>query len=323
MRLGVIGLGSIGLRHIKNIKNLGIEVVGYDIDKKKLSDLRKLNIEYFNNKKKFYSSIDAGIIASPSEYHLREMSTLIDNNKHCFVEKPMSHELIETSKLINLAKKKKLIIQVGHNLRFNPAVKFAKELINNHKIGEILWSRSICSSYLPSWRKKYDYLNSYTNKKKSGGVIFDLIHEIDLVYHLFGPGKILNSVTRNSKTLGLKVEDIANITIQHNKGHHSNLHLDFVTRPKKRITEIAGVKGKIVIDIYNRKVKHINTQDEVLKEKAFKTEINIDYLDEIYSFYKKILNKYNNDKEKLENLNVLKLALEARKLSSIKLKSGY
>ncbi len=216
-----------------------------------------------------------------------------------------------------------MIIQVGHNLRFNPAVKYAKELINNHKIGEILWSRSICSSYLPSWRKKYDYLNSYTNKKKSGGVIFDLIHEIDLVYHLFGPGKILNSVTRNSKTLGLKVEDIANITIQHNKGHHSNLHLDFVTRPKKRITEIAGVKGKIVIDISNRKVKHINTQDKVLKEKSFKTEINIDYSDEIYSFYKKILNKYNNDEEKLENLDVLKLALEARRLSNTKQKSGY
>jgi len=34
------------------------------------------------------------------------MSILIDNNKHCFVEKPMSHELIQTSKLINLAKKK-------------------------------------------------------------------------------------------------------------------------------------------------------------------------------------------------------------------------
>ena len=42
---------------------------------------------------------------------------------------------------------------------------------------------------------------------------------------------------------------------------------DFVTRPKKRITEIAGVKGKIVIDISNRKVKHINTHDKVLKEK--------------------------------------------------------
>lgn len=316
MRFGVIGLGSIGLRHIKNIKNLGIEVVGYDIDKNKKSDLEKIDIEYFTNKKKFYSSIDAGIIASPSEYHLRDMSILIYNNKHCFVEKPMSHELIQTSKLIELAKKKKLIIQVGHNLRFNPAVKFAKELINNHKIGEILWSRLICSSYLPSWRKKYDYLNSYTNKKKSGGVIFDLIHEIDLAYHLFGPGKILNSVARNSNTLGLKVEDIANITIQHNKGHYSNLHLDFVTRPRKRITEIAGIKGKIEIDITNRKVKYINTQGKVLKEKSFKTEINVDYLDEIYSFYKKILNKYNNDKEKLENLDVLKLAHEARKSSS-------
>ncbi len=317
MILGVIGLGSIGLRHVINIKNLGIDVVGYDINKNKRLELKKLKIKYIANKKKFIESIDAGVIASPSENHLQDLSLLIKNNKHCFVEKPMSHELYKTRKLITLAKKKKIIIQVGHNLRFNPAIKLAKSLLDKKCIGDILWSRSISSSFLPDWRKKYNYKNSYTNKKKSGGVILDLIHEIDLAYFLFGPGKVLSAVARNSRTLGLKVEDIANIIIKHKRGHFSNLHLDYVTKIKTRVTEIAGTKGKLFIDISNRSLKFINAKGKIEKNEVFKTEINSDYSDEVLRFYNCVVNKKTNDKEKIENLDVLKLALDARELSSL------
>ena len=110
----------------KNNKNLGM-IVGYDINKNKKLELKKLKIKYISNKKQFIKSIDAGIIASPSKNTLK-ICLLIENNKHCFVEKPMSHELNKTRKLIALAKKKK-IIQVGRNIRFNPAIKLAKTLL--------------------------------------------------------------------------------------------------------------------------------------------------------------------------------------------------
>ncbi len=317
MRFGVIGLGSIGLRHIKNIKSLKLDVVGYDSDKSKTSILKKLGITFINDKKKLLESIDACVIATPTENHLKDMILSISKGKHCFVEKPISHEFIQTKKVINLARRKKLIIHVGHNLRFNPAVKFAKKLLNNNSLGEILWSRMICSSYLPSWRQNYDYKNSYTNKKKTGGVVFDSIHEIDLAYYLFGGGKVLSACARNSKTLGLRVEDISNIIIKHPKGFFSNIHLDYVTQPKTRITQIAGTKGILKIDISNRFVQFKNLKGKIVKEEFFKTPINFDYTEEIHNFYRYILQKKSNKINEQESLDVLKLALEARKLAKI------
>ncbi len=316
MKFGVIGIGSIGLRHIKNIKNLGFEVVGHDTNKSKASDLKKIGINFIKNKKEFLSFIDAGIISTPTEYHLDGMSMLVNNNKHCLVEKPLSHEINETKNILNLATKKKLIIQVGHNLRFNPAIKFAKKLLENNYIGEILWARLICSSFLPNWRKNYDYKNSYANKKKSGGVIFDCIHEIDLAYHLFGTGKVISANSRNTQTLGLKVEDISNITIKHSKGFFSNIHLDYVTQPKTRITEIAGKNGILKIDVSKRRIEFTNTKGRVVKEKIFKSKLNCDYTNEIINFHKYIIEKKNNKLNQQDNLNVLKLAIDAKNLSS-------
>ena len=103
---------------------------------------------------------------------------LINNHKDCFVEKPLSHEIIETKKILDYAKKKKIIVFVGQNLRFHPAVKKAKQWIDNKIIGKVLWSRLICSSYLPDWRKNYDFKKNYANNKKAGGVIFDCIQEM-------------------------------------------------------------------------------------------------------------------------------------------------
>ena len=89
----------------------------------------------------------------------------------------------------------------------------------------------------------------------------------------------------------MKVEDIANITIKHRKGHFSNLHLDYVTRIKTRITEIAGTRGKLLIDISNRSLKFINIKGKIEKNEVFKTEINSDYSDEVLRFYNYVVKK--------------------------------
>ncbi len=86
MKFGVIGIGSIGLRHIKNIKNLGFEVVGHDTNKSKASDLKKIGINFIKNKKEFLSFIDAGIISTPTEYHLDGTARLVGTDENLIIE---------------------------------------------------------------------------------------------------------------------------------------------------------------------------------------------------------------------------------------------
>ena len=271
-----------------------------------------MGCKFISDKKDFVKSIDVGIIATPSQYHLHDIVLLINNNKDCFVEKPLSHEIIETKKILDYAKKKKIIVFVGQNLRFHPAVKKAKQWIDNKIIGKVLWSRLICSSYLPDWRKNYDFKKNYANNKKAGGVIFDCIHEIDLANYLMGKTSFVNSVIRKSGLLDLDVEDFADINLRHKGGHISSIHLDYLTKPKFRITQVAGEKGVIEIDISNRKIKLINNTGKIIKKNSYSKDFNIDYKNEIKSFLDNVKKRSRPICDGHEGLEVLRQAIQAK-----------
>ena len=315
MKVGVLGLGSIGLRHASNLKKLDYEFFGYDIDKKKSKKIDALGGIFFSNKQELIDIIDVGIIATPNHCHLDDLKLLTKNKKHCFIEKPISHEIKETSRLIDISKKNKKIICVGQNLRFNPAVKRGKQWLIERKIGKIIWSELICSSYLPDWRKNQNYLNRYTNNKDTGGVIFDSIHELDLANYLIGKGNIINCYAKNSGILKLQCEDIADIFMKHENGSSSLIHLDYLTRPKIRFTRIVGDKGIILINISKRFVKLIGRNGKIKKSIYFNKNLNNDYLNELKSFFESIKKKKKPFCSGNESIDILKQALQARKFA--------
>ena len=95
MIIGILGFGSIGKRHAKNLIGLK-KVLIFDTNKK--NEIERMGCKFISDKKDFVKSIDVGIICTPSQYHLHDIVLLINNHKDCFVEKPLSHEIIETKK---------------------------------------------------------------------------------------------------------------------------------------------------------------------------------------------------------------------------------
>ena len=79
MKVGVLGLGSIGLRHASNLKKLDYEFFGYDIDKKKSKKIDALGGIFFSNKQELIDIIDVGIIATPNHCHLDDLKLLTKN----------------------------------------------------------------------------------------------------------------------------------------------------------------------------------------------------------------------------------------------------
>ena len=76
-------------------KSNGLKKVLLDTNK---NEIERMGCKFISDKKDFVKSIDVGIIATPSQYHLHDIVLLINNHKDCFVEKPLSHEIIETKK---------------------------------------------------------------------------------------------------------------------------------------------------------------------------------------------------------------------------------
>ena len=97
-------------------------------------------------------------------------------NIKVLIEKPLFHKFYN----INLRKNQYFI---GYNMRFNPLIQKLKKLIKKNKIWNV---NIICSSFLPNWRKQ-KYFKSYSAiKRKGGGVLLDLSHELDYTKFLFG-----------------------------------------------------------------------------------------------------------------------------------------
>jgi len=155
----VVGCGSIGERHIRNLKKLSAgEILACDLDKKRLDLIKKqYRATIFPNlKDAFVEKPDIVFICTPPSSHIPVAKESIENGAHVFIEKPISHNLEKIDELILSAKKNNLHIFVGYNFRFQEGMKLVKEMLEKGIIGKIIFARAEFGQYLPDWRPWQD-----------------------------------------------------------------------------------------------------------------------------------------------------------------------
>ncbi len=318
MIFGVLGFGSIGSRHAKNLLSLGQKVAIYDPSSERCDLAENSGIDIFSERHSLIEKSTALIIASPNQFHLNDLKDGIGANCHCFVEKPISHTIVGLEAILDQAEEKNRKIFCGLNLRFNPATLKAKTLIEKKVIGQPQWATLTSSHYLPDWRPQQNFLEGYTADRFTGGVIFDIIHEFDLANYLLGPGRTILAAARNTGAINLPSEDCADIILAHNSGIHSNLHLDYVTRPTQRITKIGAPQGVIEINFVTRTVSHNNKNGDLENYYDFsQTNSNDDYKNEMTAFINCIKNNSPSPCSGYDGIKVLKQVIEARELCKL------
>lgn len=320
-KIAVLGLGSIGTRHFMNVLEMGLEAIGFDPDlEKREAILAKAAKKYpmcqFSVKDSVKMAIqkcDAAVVANPHKHHFKSLSECVDASVHCMVEKPLSIDFTGLEEVLNRADERGLTIAVGFNMRFRPVVVQAQQEIK--KLGRIHWSRFICASYLPDWRKGQDYRKNYTADPITGGVIFDVSHELDLAHYLFGEGTVAAAYLENSGTLEIGSEDIANIIIKHKVGTISNIHLDYITRPKQRNFECAGENGFLHVDLQTHTILLKDINGDIILNKIYAPEFNnFEYLEELKNFVYSIENRMEPLCSWKDGVKNLDLILQAKKL---------
>ena len=315
--LSIIGLGSIGLRHAKNALEMGCNVYGFDPDPQRGHLLDELGGIAVQSKEEVIGKAPSVIIASPSKYHKGDLQSAIAENRHVLVEKPLAHTDADLPGLIKQAEDRSLTIAVAHNLRFVPAIDKARSLILNGKLGEILWARLICSAYLPDWRPYQDHLQGYANDPQAGGVLFDVIHEVDLAHYLLNTNKVLAAKVRNTKTIGLSTEDCADLILSNDQGVQVSIHLDYITRPRRRVTEIAGTQGILTIYPSDNRYEFQGHDGETIEEFRGGKPSSCAYEYELKNF---LLAVHSGEKvccSIKEGLGVLRQVLQARKMAGL------
>ena len=279
--LGILGLGSIGFRHAKNCIDQKIKVFGFDECDLKLKAAQKIGVTIVS-RKKIIESTSNFIICTPSCLHHKDLNFVLKRAKHVLVEKPITHNYLLTSNL--LKKNKSVKVYTAFNLRFHVVVKEIKKFLKKGLLGRILWSNSVVCSDLRKWRPGTDYKNNYTNNLVAGGVINDYSHEIDLINFFFGKNKKVLGFLKNSKTLGLKVEDYSSIIMENKTNIFSSINFDYCCGPSIRKGIIRGIKASLFYNLLKRRIKIIKNNGEVFFEKKYDSNFDEEYKDEIRSF---------------------------------------
>ena len=266
---GIIGYGSIGKIHTKNLKKMGYSCIICD---PKIHNTEKKFLQKISQINQTCSSV---IIASPSNKHQEYLSYFVKRKKHIFIEKPFSHEITKTKKIINIAKKNRTVIAINYNLRVRKSIVLLKKILK--KVKKIYWSNFLMSSNILKWRKKYQFEKNYTHEKIAGGIIFDSIHEIDLNNFLFNNIKFLNSYRNNFDKKIFNNSSFANINLLIDKKFCSNIQMDYRGCPDQRNINILSDKGLINVDIKKNNLKIYDNKNNLKFSKTFNPEKNSDY----------------------------------------------
>lgn len=214
INIAVIGAGSIGQKHIKAIKSTKDANLVAIVDTNNNIDN---NVKHFSSINEMFENIkvDGAVVATPNNLHLEHGLKLLNRKCHVLIEKPITTRSTHTKKLINLSKKYKVKILVGHHRRHNEISKKAFELINIKKILGIVRSVHIhCQMFKPDNYFNYD---SWRKKEGAGPILVNLIHDIDLMNYLFGNVKSVFAYNRPSLR-GFVNEDLSGAIMKFENG---------------------------------------------------------------------------------------------------------
>jgi predicted dehydrogenase len=311
----VAGAGSIGRRHMTNLRQLGVSRLAVaDPDAGRAQAVvDEFSIKAFADLDEALRIFkpDVVFVCTPPAFHIEQALCGLRSGADIFVEKPLSHCLEGIDTLRAESGKLGRVVHVGYNLRFNPGIKTLKRLVDEGIAGRTLWARADVAQYLPDWRPWQDYRQSYTARRElGGGIILDASHEIDYILWLLGPPRELTCMAGRVSGLDVNVEDCATILIRLRSGAQADIHMDFAQRIASRSCVVAGDRARLEWDHAQNQVRIIRPEGapELIR---YDFEANQMYIAEVEDFFSCVHNRETGNRGLAESELTLEVALAA------------
>jgi predicted dehydrogenase len=239
IKIGIVGVGYLGTQHARILSYLeGAELRAVaDIDFQKALQIgNRHGVKYFENYEEMIDDIDAAIVATNTSDHFAVTLRLLESGKHVLVEKPITETVEQGEKLIAAAEANKLILQVGHLERFNPAVEAVENMISDPRFIEV------------------QRLGSFSARSLDIDVVLDLmIHDLDIILALIGD-EVVSIKSSGIHVLSEKT-DIANARLEFRSGCVATLTASRVHQGKVRKLRIFEPTSYYSIDYIDQEVK--------------------------------------------------------------------
>lgn len=252
-RILIVGLGSIGKRHVRLARELMPNVQIAVLRHQNCRDIAELGIDHCYTKldEALLFKPQLAVIANPATHHLEVALALAQAGIHLLMEKPIAATSQGVAELIEICRLKRTTLMVAYNLRFLHTLQKFRELIDAQRVGRVLSVRAEIGQYLPSWRPGADYRQTVSAKTSlGGGVLLELSHEIDYLRWLFGEVEWVNAIQCKQSGLEIDVEDTAHLLMGFTSKTESKpviaaLNMDFIRHDTTRTCTVIGEMGTL------------------------------------------------------------------------------
>jgi len=248
MKIVIAGLGSIGRRHLRNLRAfdenelLLLRTRKSTLPEEDLSDYPVVN----DLTKALEWKPEAVIVANPTSLHLEVAIPFAQTGCHLLLEKPVSNSMVRIDLLQQAVEDGGSQVLVGFQYRFHPGLQTTKQVLDSGAIGKPISFRSHWSQWLPGWHPWEDYRQGYSARQDlGGGVVLTLCHPLDYLRWIFGDVRKLWAFTGMSGDLQIKVEDTAEIGLQYKNDLIGSVHLDYNGQPSAHYLEVIGTEGTL------------------------------------------------------------------------------
>lgn len=232
-RIGVVGAGSLGFHHIRILRDLrSAHFAGFvETNPERQRDVeRELKVRSHHTLDALLDSSDAVIVVVPTSRHFAVAVEAVGRGKHVFIEKPITATLEEADALLDVAKRRGVVVQIGHIERFNRAVRAALPHVKRPR-------------FIDSER-----LAPFSPRGSDVAVVLDLmIHDIDLLLTLVGAEA--SEISAVGVPVLTSTLDIANARVTFTSGAVANITSSRISRDKKRKIRIFQEREYLSLDL--------------------------------------------------------------------------
>ena len=221
------------------------------------------------------------VIGTDTGRHPQDALEALDLQLAVLCEKPLGMTYAEAMPLKETSVRCGVPLFTAMCLRFSPTLRRFEEYLP--EVGHVHSVRGECRSYLPDWHPGRDHRQGYSARAGEGGVILDLIHDVDLAVYLFGVPRRVYGTTANLGRLDIASEEMAEAFLEVEGGPNISLALDYLSRTSVRFIRAAGDRGDIIGDFVGMSV---TLTDTGRGPEVFSTEVlpqNV-YLEQMRAF---------------------------------------
>jgi predicted dehydrogenase len=292
-RMLLVGLGSIGKRHLVNLQRL--------MPTSDIMVLRSRAGDELIEGCRVVSSLQAALdfkpqvafLCNPASAHIKIAAELARAGIHLFIEKPLSHLLAGLDQFESIVRESNITAMVGYNLRFNRSLCALKQILSNRQYGRCLHVVAEVGQYLPDWRPDSDYRATVSAKAElGGGALLELSHELDYLCWLFGEPVEARGQLSKISDLDIDVEDLVQAHVRFEKNTipvTASIHLDFLQRKAYRSCRVVCEEATLIWNAIEDRVEVHQAEGTTIAFQGDKVR-NDTYDQEMLAFFESVKN---------------------------------